>query len=470
HLQQFLTWDIFSYANVPYRIKPYSELLNDPRDTIEFDLPLEQEILKRVEGAGTDGKLVWGPGGSIIHVNMAEKLLVTLLSKLSNFIPGAGIWMNTQRPEWNDANNALVGYGVSMVTTYYLRAYMKFCRELFKGLHADSVSISEEVASLLDRFTQIYRDHMENPESSLEGHDIKACMDALGQAGSEYRQNFYKKGFTGGKKRVSMEQLAEFLETTLSSIDITIASNRRSDKLFHSYNLIQLEGEDRINLRRLYEMLEGQVAVLGSGYLSAGEAVEVLDTLKGSSLFREDQYSYILYPDRRLPSFVEKNNIAPEMMERSRLLKDLIDQDNRQIVVKDVNGDYHFNGNFRNASMLKDALENLPGEHADLVQKEIRIILDIFEEIFDHQSFTGRSGTFYGYEGLGSIYWHMVSKLLLAASDTYYKAHKEKESKSILGRLADHYYEIRAGIGLNKDPDVYGAFPTDPYSHTPGNR
>ena len=35
------------------------------------------------------------------------------------------------------------------------------------------------------------------------------------------------------------------------------------------------------------------------------------------------------------------------------------------------------------------------------------------------QSFTGRSGAFYKYEGLGSIYWHMVSKLLVAVQETW---------------------------------------------------
>jgi hypothetical protein len=33
--------------------------------------------------------------------------------------------------------------------------------------------------------------------------------------------------------------------------------------------------------------------------------------------------------------------------------------------------------------------------------------------------------------------------------------------------LVDAYYDIRQGIGFNKSPDAYGAFPTDPYSHTP---
>ena len=64
----------------------------------------------------------------------------------------------------------------------------------------------------------------------------------------------------------------------------------------------------------------------------------------------------------------------------------------------------------------------------------------------------------------------MVSKLLLAVCETCYRAADGGSSREILGRLAAHYYEIRAGIGLNKAPDVYGAFPTDPYSHTPGNR
>ncbi|MFT5676161.1 MAG: hypothetical protein ACI808_002099, partial [Paraglaciecola sp.] len=29
------------------------------------------------------------------------------------------------------------------------------------------------------------------------------------------------------------------------------------------------------------------------------------------------------------------------------------------------------------------------------------------------------------------------------------------------------YYRVRGGIGFNKSPEEYGAFPCDPYSHTP---
>jgi hypothetical protein len=38
-----------------------------------------------------------------------------------------------------------------------------------------------------------------------------------------------------------------------------------------------------------------------------------------------------------------------------------------------------------------------------------------------------------------------------------------------LDKLKEHYYEIKAGIGLYKSPELYGAFPTDAYSHSPGN-
>jgi hypothetical protein len=33
--------------------------------------------------------------------------------------------------------------------------------------------------------------------------------------------------------------------------------------------------------------------------------------------------------------------------------------------------------------------------------------------------------------------------------------------------LLEKYRDIRAGLGFNKGPAAYGAFPTDPYSHTP---
>jgi len=105
-----------------------------------------------------------------------------------------------------------------------------------------------------------------------------------------------------------------------------------------------------------------------------------------------------------------------------------------------------------------------------LVEKETQLLLDIFEEIFDHKSFTGRSGTFFGYEGLGSIYWHMVSKLVVAIQETCISAIEGGLDDETVGRLLEHYYEASEGIGVHKSPELYGAFPTDPYSHTPATK
>ena len=64
----------------------------------------------------------------------------------------------------------------------------------------------------------------------------------------------------------------------------------------------------------------------------------------------------------------------------------------------------------------------------------------------------------------------MVSKLLVAVQENCLLAINSKEDEVIIGKLLDHYYEINAGIGVHKSPELYGAFPTDPYSHTPAGK
>jgi hypothetical protein len=189
-------------------------------------------------------------------------------------------------------------------------------------------------------------------------------------------------------------------------------------------------------------------------------------------LYRADQHSYVLYPDRDLPGFLHKNRLPPDLVRKSALLTRLIEQGDGTLVVRDENGMCHFPGSYRNAKDVKRALASLSArdEYADLVDAEYDAILDLFENVFDHASFTGRSGTFFAYEGLGSIYWHMVSKLLLAVQETLLRARAQGESSSAVQALIDAYYDIRSGIGFNKPPDVYGAFPTDPYSHTPAGQ
>ncbi|MCA9623417.1 MAG: hypothetical protein KC731_30560, partial [Myxococcales bacterium] len=63
-------------------------------------------------------------------------------------------------------------------------------------------------------------------------------------------------------------------------------------------------------------------------------------------------------------------------------------------------------------------------------------------------------------------YWHMVSKLLLAVQECFFRAEDPHQT----ARLREAYDRVRGGLSAAKTPAEYGAFPTDPYSHTPGHR
>ena len=470
-LESFFDKDLFVYANVPYKIKKYEDLLKNPKDTIEFDEELDHRIRQDRSEIGADGALLRDENRFIVKVNFIEKILATALAKLSNFIPEGGIWMNTQRPEWNDANNALVGNGVSMVTLYYLRRFLKFFDEVFDKSEAESVEISQELKVFFDAIFGAFKSNAQILSESINDKDRKTVLDALGQAGSNYREQIYNNAFTGRKSQLTINSLKEFVDISLKFLEQSIEANKREDNLYHAYNLMTVNDDKSVSISYLDEMLEGQVAVLSSGYLSSKENLAVLDGLKASKLFRPDQYSYILYPNKNLKGFMDRNTIPSEAVKSSELLQSLVAHNNVNIINKDIKGDYHFNGNFKNANDLKEALDNLKdSNYAELVGKDEQNVLKIFEDIFNHKAFTGRSGTFYGYEGLGSIYWHMVSKLLLAVMECCQNAIDENESPEVVGRLLEHYYEINEGIGVHKSPELYGAFPTDPYSHTPAGK
>ncbi len=469
-MDSMLTSEYFTYANVPYRIKPYEEIIRNPKDTMLFDFGLNKNIKTEAAYLGADAFMLKSKQSKKLYkVNLTEKILVTLLSKMSNFIPEAGIWLNTQRPEWNDANNALVGNGASMVTLYYMRRFLKFWDEKLSQVAFSSVNISEEVAALIDHMQQFLDENAPLLTKGFTDADRLRFAAFLGKAHAKYREEIYKHSFSGEKRNVQVKNLVSFFRLCLSYMDQSIRANKRCDKLYHAYNLIAVKSNG-IGIRHLYEMLEGQVAVLSSGLLNSKESLEVINALKNSSMFRPDQYSYMLYPDRILPGFTEKNWIPEELVESSALLNKLLEDKNDAIIQMDALGEYHFNSAFRNADMLEEALSDLRAAgYSHLVEAEKDNILGIYEEVFDHQSFTGRSGTFFGYEGLGSIYWHMVSKLLLAVQECFFDAVASGAGQSVCGQLKDHYYEIKAGIGFYKNPALYGGFPTDAHSHTPGN-
>ncbi|MCG9894233.1 MAG: hypothetical protein MH204_02000 [Fimbriimonadaceae bacterium] len=434
-LNKSLNRRAYASARVPYIIADFEAICRDPKHTITFDHPLHDALMKRADSLGSDGKLVADESGEVRLVTLAEKLLVPALVKLSNLVPGGGIWLNTQRPEWNDANNALAGWGLSMVTVFYLRRYLAF----LAGIMADAeVEVSEPVADLLGELTSV-----------LSGLTADSCTDSerflamsrLGRAGARHRERIYSEGPSGSRS----VRPGELIAAALPVLDAAIRESRRPDGLYESYNVLHLS-TDSASIQRLALMLEGQVAALSSGALSQEEVVTLLQSLRASDLYRPDQHSYLLYPNRELTPILERNTFAgPPPVEDSALF------------VQDLSGNWHFQADLKNA---RDVASRLDATGIEGPARQA--VLDLWEATFRHREFTGRSSTMFMFEGLGSIYWHMVAKLLLAVQERWLEFGD--------ARIAAAYHDIRDGLGFRKTPGEYGAFPTDPYSHTPGHR
>ncbi|MEH6585155.1 MAG: hypothetical protein V7720_01285 [Halioglobus sp.] len=463
-LSELLHQPLFSYANVPYRIKPFEALLEDPKSTVVFDADLAGVIESRVSEMGADGKLVLDKSGQVYQVTLLEKLLVTLLTKVSNLVVDGGIWLNTQRPEWNDANNALVGNGLSMVTLYYLRRYLLFMQGMTAQQKSD-ITVSNEVADWLHEAVAVLQ---QNAHDEFSTRDRQQFLMLMGQAYSRYRARVYAQEGFSGTRSITAETIGELLETSLQVIDSSIQNNLREDGLYHAYNLLDQRQGD-IQIEHLYPMLEGQVAVLSSGALQPRAVIDVLQSLFDSAMFTSKQDSFLLYPDREVAGFLDKNLFAREQARPIALIEEMLGRGDQRIVEPDGEDSLRFSPNLINVNALDELLLRLHEEYPEESVASGESLRELYESVFNHRAFTGRSGGMFAFEGLGSIYWHMISKLLLAIQENFYSASRQRSDAEAVQTLGDFYYRVRKGIGFNKSPADYGAFPTDPYSHTPAH-
>ncbi len=471
-LEDILGQEIFSYADVPYRLRSYAEMLAHPRSTITFDETRHADIMSRVTANGGDEKLVHSADGTVYHVSLLEKLIVPALTKLSCLVPDGGIWMNTERPEWNDANNALVGNGLSVVTLSYLRRYLNFLDGLLTSAPLTGAPVSAEVVGWFRQVAHTLELHRTALDAgSMDDCSRKQVMDALGIAFSSYRERVYAHGFSA-KVRLDTREVLALCRSARDHVDHAIRANRRDDGLYHAYNLLEISDDGtRASIRPLGVMLEGQVAALSSGLVSATEATELLAQLAASPLYRPDQDSFLLYPEKSLPTYLERNLIPETKASAVPLVGELIAAGDSSIVERDAESALRFHSDFSNSRDLEAALERLEQREpwTRSVARDRHALIALFVDVFGHSTFTGRSGTMYAYEGLGCVYWHMVTKLLLAVQEAALAAYANGEDENVCESLARDYYRIRGGLGFEKSVLDYGAFPSDPYSHTPAH-
>ena len=473
-LNRWLDEKAFVFANVPYRIKSLEAIFDNPKSTIIFDSDLSAKLRLQAKEKGSDSALLRSTDESIHKANLTEKILIPLLVKLSNFVPGGGVWMNTERPEWNDANNALVGNGLSMVTAGHLLRYVRFCRDWWSQLdHDKQLSLSAPVADFVDSLLAIFSNKNTDPHASTADGSLRAqVVRELGLSGQCYREHVYAGNFVTQRK-LTLKTVLQLLENADHWLRASLLTAKRTDGLMNSYNLLDYTADrSSMSVGELNEMLEGQVSGLSAGHLSSAEAVELVDTMFESQLYVEDRNSFLLYPDRKLPMFMDKGLIRETDLQSSKLLQHMISVADARLVSKDRQGKLRFASELNNKDALLLLLKELSAEVRlrDLVEQEFSLILNIYENTFNHRAFTGRSGGMFSYEGLGCIYWHQVSKLLLAVQECFYKeAEKTSPDNELLNALGVRYYKIRKGLGFNKTAKEYGAFPSDPYSHTPAH-
>ncbi len=357
-----------------------------------------------------------------------------------------------------------------MVTLYHLRRYLDHLRSLVRSHLGSGVEMSTEVADLLQALTTAFA--TSTPQgTNITPEERKRLMDAVGRPFSDYRKRVYEAGFSGSAN-VTPDAVVDLCDAALAHLDDTIRSSERSDGLYHSYNLIHFSADGTAaSVEYLQEMLEGQVAVLSSGVLPAADRARVIDALFSSPMYRPDADSFMLYPARQLPSFLEKNVIPPDAVEGNPLLSALAAADETSIIVEDDDGLFRFNADFTNRDDVEEALDRLAAVDtwSGPVAAHREATLEVYERVFNHHAYTGRSGSMYGYEGIGSIYWHMVAKLLVAAQEAVLDAAREGAADETVTHLVDAYRRIRGGLGFNKSAAEFGAMPLDPYSHSPSH-
>jgi hypothetical protein len=451
-LQGFWDRALFGFADVPYRLKPHAEQVAQPKSTLLFDRAAHRQAEERAGRLGSDGLLVCDDRGAPVLATLGEKLAVIVLAKAGSLVPGGGLWLHTQRPEWNDANNALVGHGLSVVTLAYLRRFLAFLVALPGADQPFALA-----AATLEAVQRLHALVRATPLSVVDdGAGRRAFLDAAGALLDAWRAQAYR-GVAGREPVLAPAGLLPSLaRDLLPLVDATLRRCQRADGLYDSYNLVDF-GDGRADVEPLYPMLEGQVAVLSSGVLSPAESVRLLDALFASPLYSAHHGTFLLYPDRALPGFLERNRLDAEALALP-VVQRLRAEGRTDLLETQSDGTVRFAPALANRNDLEAAAADLG--------VDLPLLAATYERVLRHREFTGRSGTMFGYEGLGCVYWHMVAKLLLAVQENVFAAADQGAPE--LAALAAFYRRVRDGLGYRKSVAAYGAFPTDPYSHTPG--
>ena len=139
-----------------------------------------------------------------------------------------------------------------------------------------------------------------------------------------------------------------------------------------------------------------------------------------------------------------------------------------RIVSRDADGCYRFHADFRNVGDLDARLDALSDSTATTSKRRASRCAPFmkgFQAPRVHRSVRQ-------HVRLRGPRLHLLAHGVEAAArdaGEFLRGARWQCGAEVCQRLGGLYYRVREGIGFNKTPAEYGAFPTDPYSHTPGH-
>lgn len=158
-VEELLYKEDFKYFKSPDRVLPRHKkyVVTAEGKVRQYDAIFRDENQLALEGFDCDGTN-WTTlqNGSVLRTNLAVKLLILTLNKMTNFDPsGLGIMMNSDKPGWNDAMNGLPGlFGSSVSEVIEIQRVIAF---LIDGLtkFPRTHQVIEEVAVLMVQYQEL---------------------------------------------------------------------------------------------------------------------------------------------------------------------------------------------------------------------------------------------------------------------------------------------------------------------------
>ena len=444
-------------------------IARNPRATITFDHAADARSDRAGGHAlGGDGKLLHDADGRLVHVTLLEKLLVPVLAKLGNLVLDGGIWMNTQRPEWNDANNALVGDGLSMVTLCQLRRHLVFLAATFEQARAlrgrssprPSPAGWMDTARILEAAPGAARRSRRSPTPRAARCSTPCSSPSSHTAGGCTEPSLGKAAQVKVREAAAVCRLALELRRALHSRQ---PPRRRA--------VPRVQPAEPLAGRRARGAPLRDAGGPGGG---AGRGAALAATSRSRSSTRSSRArcsgpinaASCSTPSAPCRASSQKNHVPAAEVAGNALLSALLEQGDTHLVARDVRGEVRFAGQLQTVEdvrrtvaaprrALRAAGRQRRRSGAGRVRAGLRL-QGLHRALGHHVRLRG--------PGL-----HLLAHGLQAAARGAggAPAGRASEPPEVRAALARAYYRVRSGLGFNKSAEAFGAFPTDPYSHTP---